>query len=334
MRVYAENAIRELPEFERVAAQYPSIEWMEDYQTFRLESTQKEKDCVILARKRGAWLKPFHCYHQNHEYRYYSMDVAEGCPFECVYCYLQSYLNHGALVLFVNGSGLQGELDQMTGDRLWISTGLLSDSLVAEASFAMLPGLRIPDGAILELRTKSADISALDHPHIQRKDVVVSWSLNPEKIATQFEYRAAPLVKRLEAAQRAMELGYRVGFHLDPVFHFDGWQSEYSRLLRELQRFDFDRTAFLSLGIFRYMPDLGAVIRKRFPFHPILTGEFFPAEDGKYHYLRGIRKEMYEAFLEWLQPWRDANIPVFWSMEPGIILNTKTRSHEDLKAAR
>ena len=81
-----------------------------------------------------------------------------------------------------------------------------------------------------------------------------------------------------------------------------------------LRDFPAERLAFISVGLFRYMPDLGAIIRKRFPYHPALSSEFFPDEDGKYHYFRGIRKEMYERFADWLKYWRD--VPIFWSMEP------------------
>jgi hypothetical protein len=69
------------------------------------------------------------------------------------------------------------------------------------------------------------------------------------------------------------------------------------------------------------MPELKATIRKRFPFHSILTGEFFPDADGKHHYFRSIRKEMYAFFQKNLRSWKES-VPVFWSMEPdGRLLN-------------
>jgi spore photoproduct lyase len=312
-----EEALRELPEGKSVAEKYPELEWISDYKSLRFGSSRAEKQAVIFARKRGAWLKPFHCYHQNAEYSYYSLDVAEGCLFDCVYCYLQSYLTQQSLVLFLRDANLERELQQCTERNLWISTGLLSDSLLAEKYYPLLPALSrvLPKRAILDLRTKSDDVSVLANPEICRDQIVVSWSVNPDNIARQYEYRAPSTEARLKAARHALDLGYRIGWHLDPVFHFSGWENVYADLLKQIEAVNSDRVAFISVGLFRYMPDLGSVIRRRFPNHAMLSGEFFPDRDGKYHYLRGIRKEIYRSFERWLTPWR-GKLPIFWSMEP------------------
>jgi DNA repair photolyase len=312
MLFFAERSVSQL-----IQGRYPGLQLIDDYQSFHRANMQREKECVIFAQKRGPWIKPFHCY-SNPAYRYFSLDLAEGCSFDCVYCYLQTYLNHGALVLFVNTDSLAAELAQVGGEDNWISTGLLSDSLLSENYFPTLPIIsnKIPPNTILELRSKSAEVEIVSNPSIERSQVVLSWSLNPEEIARRFEYRAAPLGQRLQAAADAIELGYRVGFHLDPIFHFDGWRESYSALMQTLESFPKNRVAFISIGLFRYMPDLGNVIRRRFPMHPILAEEFFTDVDGKYHYFRPIRKQIYAAFSDWLKPWQDAGIPVFWSMEP------------------
>ncbi len=311
-----------MSEFVEIAARYPQLEWIEDYKTFRRDSTTHEKKCLIFARKRGAWLKPFHCY-DNPAYRFLSLDLAEGCLFDCVYCYLQSYLNHTALVLFVGKEALLSELSSLRSTRSWISTGLLSDSLLAERHLPLLPEIsrHVPEDSVLELRSKAVDLHALRNPEILRDRVVVSWSLNPPEIVRTYEYGTASLEERLAAARNAIALGYRIAFHLDPLFYFDGWKEAYRGLFQALDPFPRERFAFLSLGLFRYMPALGTIIRKRFPYHPVLSGEFFPDEDGKYHYFRSIRKEMYATFAEWLKGW--ANIPVFWSMEPDARLISK-----------
>lgn len=319
MDFFAEEAIRRLPEHELLRAKYPSLKYIDNYKDFRLQTMHQEKQCVIFARKRGAWLKPFHCYHQNPEYEFYSLDLAEGCHFDCVYCYLQTYLNHGALVLFLEDTNLQDELGKLTREKrnVWISTGLLSDSLLADQHYPLLSTVAswIPDGSILEARSKSDHVCSLASEEIDRKKLVISWSLNPQMIAERFEYGAVSLHRRLQAAQQVIEMGYRVGFHLDPVFFFKGWESAYEELFQALRNFGKQNVAFFSVGLFRYMPELGATIRGRFPYHSILTGEFFPDRDGKYHYFRPIRKEMYRKFAEWLTPWGNS-VPILWSMEP------------------
>jgi spore photoproduct lyase len=312
---YAEESIRQLPEYGWIANRYRDLQWIENYQTFRRQDMAHEKKCLIFARKRGAWLKPFHCY-DNRAYQFLSLDLAEGCLFDCVYCYLQSYLNHGALVLFLGEETLLSELSELPAGQYWISTGLLSDSLLVESQFSYLPAIsrRIPAGSVLELRSKATCLDALVNDEIIRDPVVISWSLNPPEIVRDYEYGTSSLDARIEAAWLAIRLGYRIAFHLDPIFYFPDWKEAYRRLFDRLDSFPKDRIAFLSLGLFRYMPDLGNVIRKRFPYNPILADEFFIDEDGKYHYFRPIREMMCKTLVEWLRSW--SGIPVFWSMEP------------------
>jgi len=208
-------------------------------------------------------------------------------------------------------------VQKLESQIVWISTSILTDSLLAEEQYPMIAWLshRLPEQAILELRTKSANAGLLDDPQISRRKVVAAWSLSPESVVTGYEYGTASLAQRFKAAKRALELGYRVAFHFDPVFHFDGWSEAYGKLLNDLAQFKKENVAFLSVGLFRYMPDLGSMIRRRSPYHEILKEEFFPDQDGKYHYLRIIRKEMYARFQEWLRPWKE-HVPIFWSMEP------------------
>jgi len=315
---YAERSIAGMPEAKAILSAHPDLQWIDDYQSFRAETVHREKQSVIFAAKRGPWLKPFRCY-AHPDYDYFSLNLAEGCPFNCVYCYLQTYSNHAAVVLFVDFPTVAGELPSLASARRpWISSGLLADSLIAEShlpSAARISGM-LPDNSVLELRTKSSNIEVLRDQAIDRSKVIVSWSLNPPAVALRYEYGAPPVQDRLRAAAQAVRDGYRIGFHFDPVFRYNGYQADYEALFGDLNRmFAPESVAFVSLGIFRYMPDLGTAIRSRFPYHEIMTGEFFPDRDGKYHYLRALRKEMYGCFSVWLQPWKD-RVPVFLAMEP------------------
>lgn len=323
---FAETSIRELPQSEEILRKHPDLEWIDDYQSFRQRTVAMEKQCVVFARKRGAWVKPFYCYEKNPRYDYYSLDLAEGCLFDCVYCYLQTYLNHQALVLFLEEPSLYSSLEQQP--RSWISTGLLSDSFLAEEYYPLLSKLSgcVPENSILEVRSKSCEIPFLSDPEIKRERVVLSWSCNPQEIVNRYEYQTASLTERLDAARKAVDAGFSVGFHLDPIFHYADWKKGYQNLFRQLSGFSNASVAFISIGLFRYMPDLGSVIRKRFPAHEALSGEFFIDEDGKYHYFRRIRKQMYAEFTKWLEPWRDST-PVFWSMEPDERLTTEAQRH-------
>jgi spore photoproduct lyase len=153
----------------------------------------------------------------------------------------------------------------------------------------------------LELKTKSEEVGhLLSLEHGNR--TVVSWSLNPSRIIEEEEIGTASLEKRIEAARKCQEKGYLLGFHFDPIIHHEGWDERYRKTITSLfQQVDPRRVAWISLGGFRYPPQLKAISKERFSKTRIFLGELFPGKDAKFRYLKDIRIEMYQKMVGWLQ---------------------------------
>jgi spore photoproduct lyase len=116
------------------------------------------------------------------------------------------------------------------------------------------------------------------------------------------ERRTARLVERLDAARRCEASGYPLGFHFDPLIYHDGWEKGYREVVQQLfSRIDPRRIAWISLGGFRYPPQLKKTAKERFPRTRVFLGELFPGRDGKFRYLKEIRIEMYRKMVAWLQ---------------------------------
>ncbi len=81
-----------------------------------------------------------------------------------------------------------------------------------------------------------------------------------------------------------------------------------------LARIDTKRIAWISLGGFRYPPQLKGIARERFPEARIFLGELFPGRDGKFRYLKEIRIEMYRKMVEWLRE-GDPDLFIYLCME-------------------
>lgn len=235
--------------------------------------------------------------------RYHTIDLISGCPMDCSYCILQSYLaNNPITTIHINLEEIFNKistfLDANSKNFYRIGTGELSDSLAYDdiTDFGKLLILFFSQktNALLELKTKTNMIEhLLDLPHKNR--TVLSWSLNiPEIIKTE-EIDTASLEDRLLCAKRAVEAGYKVGFHIDPIviIHADKAETDaYKKLLNKI--FDYvcpDNIAWISLGMLRFPPDLKTVATKRFPDSRIFTGELVPT-NGKMRYLRFIREEV------------------------------------------
>jgi len=253
---------------------------------------------------------------------YHVINALTNCPMDCSYCVLQGYLNNPFLTLYSNWDELLREIDDFLSQdhrslpRL--GTGELSDSLALDSIFplsqALITFFAERQEGILELKTKSAGVDHLLQLN-HRGRTVVSWSINPPQIIEEEERRTAPLEERLSAARKCQERGYLLGFHFDPLIHHEDWEKGYQKTVQELfDQIDTKRIAWISLGGFRYPPQLKAIARERFPNARVFLGELFPGRDGKLRYLREIRIEMYRKMVKWLRE-GDPHLFIYLCME-------------------
>jgi spore photoproduct lyase len=77
---------------------------------------------------------------------------------------------------------------------------------------------------------------------------------------------------------------------------------------------DTKRIAWISLGAFRYPPQLKRIAEERFPKARVFLGELFPGRDGKFRYLEEVRVEMYRKMVEWLRE-GDPDLFIYLCME-------------------
>jgi spore photoproduct lyase len=254
---------------------------------------------------------------------------ANGCPFDCQYCFLQGYFDHGAPVLFVN----QGDLLEELADHLRrqadrgpavYHAGELSDALALEYwsgfAAAAIPVFRDSPSARLELRTKCAGIEAC-LPEAPAENVVLSWTLTPKEAWQAYEHRTPSPLTRLRSARACQEKGYPVGIRLDPALLLPGSGNGYAALVRQV--YDHLRPEGIEsfvVGGFRYPPNLASRIRERFPSSSLLLAESVPCKDGKYRYFRPLRVALYREILRAIRR-HDPKVPVHLCMETDQVKN-------------
>ena len=267
------------------------------------------KRTLILTRYRGRFVERCPGAGADICCNYFVLNFASNCPLECTYCVLQSYLNNPSIMVYTNVEDMTAEVEDMLrcspGQILRIGTGEMADSLAMDPitgiSRLLVPFFASLSNGILELKTKSdevANLEGLDH----RGHTVVSWSVNSKRICRTEELKAASLEERLAAARRCQEWGYKVGFHFDPLVHYEGWEDEYREAVEQIfGSVDCSRLAWVSLGCLRFTPHLRDIIRERFWRSKIPYGEFVPGHHGKLRYFRPIREEMYGKMREWIQ---------------------------------
>lgn len=310
---------RSLPLTRKIRGRLPAFPLVEKENRDR-ESMGKSNLHLLL--HKGAFLKPCPGTRAYICCGYQILNVAANCPMDCSYCILQAYFNQPNLRIFVNiEKGLEDALrriDREPETTFRVGTGEFTDSLAMDPlvgwSDLLLPHFSKRKNAILELKTKTAHIeSLLTSKHRDR--IVVSWSLNSTWIASHEEHGAPSLKKRLEAARICQSEGYTIGIHFDPLIPHPGWREDYLRTLELMDRhIDPKGIIWLSMGSFRYMPELKKIIRKRHPGTSILEGEFVPGLDGKMRYFKPIRIDLYAHMGENLAKWH-ADLGLYLCME-------------------
>ncbi|MDD2942963.1 MAG: radical SAM protein [bacterium] len=280
---------------------------------------------LMLTRYQGSWMRACPGTSQHVCCNLWTINPGEGCPFDCSYCYLQSYLlRNPTLKLYVNTADMMNEVEQrISSDRsrlFRITTGEVVDSLVwdnlTDSSYDLVPFFARQDNAILELKTKSNHIdNLLRLKNEHRGHTVISWSVNAESICRTDEVHTASLDERIEAASQVVEAGYRVGFHFDPVVHFPGWEDEYSASVRKIfDRIAVGNVAWVSVASLRYAPQMQEIMRERFPHSDLPYGEQFLAKDNKLRYIQPLRFKVIDFVWKQLKSVSPA-MPVYMCME-------------------
>ncbi len=314
--LYIEEKAAQNPESRRIRQSLPNCKTcnIQDHRKLDVESvplqgynTKIKHQVLVLAHHPGPFIRPFPGAALNDNPREFFIAHANGCPFDCQYCFLQGYFDHGAPVLFINQNDLYQEmtdhLAQHTDHQSAIyHAGELSDALALEAwsKFAArtIPLFYSYPRASLELRTKAIDAEHLlpDNPP---ENVITSWTLTPTEAWRRYEKGTPSPIQRLKSAQACQKKGYRIGIRLDPAFIFPDWEKGYEQLVQQIFEYLLPAgiESFVISG-FRHPPALAGKIRARFPSSPLLLSEFVACRDGKHRYFRPLRVQLYRKIIQ------------------------------------
>ncbi len=212
------------------------------------------------------------------------VDLAQGCPAHCSYCYLAGslkgppitrvYANLPEILNALPGYVGQGKVTSRSRSRAHEGTtfeaSCYTDPLAIEHLTGSLSAMIAHFGAWdadVQLRFTSKfdavdPLLALTHEGRTR----MRFSVNPPLYA-RFEGGTSPVAARLRAMRRMALARYRIGLTIAPIIAAEGWQQAYNQLLLDaagaLQGIDADLT--VELITHRYSPGSKAVLESWYP---------------------------------------------------------------------
>ena len=176
------------------------------------------------------------------------VDLAEGCPAHCSYCYLagslkgppitRAYANLdeilGGLPAYLGQGTVTSRSRRRAHEGTTFEASCYTDPLAIEPLTGSLSAAiawfgRWRADAQLRFTSKFADVApliGLDHQGRTR----MRASINPRRFA-RFEGGTAPVDRRLAALRRMADAGYPVGLTIAPIIAATGWEQAYGELI-------------------------------------------------------------------------------------------------------
>jgi spore photoproduct lyase len=182
------------------------------------------------------------------------IDLAEGCPAHCQYCYLAGSLSGPPITrVYANLPEILAQMDDHVGrgtitsasaaraeEGTTFEASCYTDPLALEhvtgslsATIAHVGTHDWPTPVGLRFTTKFDDVAPLlKLPHAGATRVRVS--VNADEIARRFEGGTARLAQRIGAMRALALAGYRVGLTIAPIMPIPQWREGYGALLRQV----------------------------------------------------------------------------------------------------
>ncbi|MCM8758034.1 MAG: hypothetical protein NC903_03120, partial [Candidatus Omnitrophica bacterium] len=330
-RIYIEKELKNISFVKRFKrnfskAEFITIPSLKDYlkaHRYDLKDYNQRKDNFFIVKERYDFFKKCPCTKSAINCNYFILNLGFGCPYECIYCYLQEYTNSPGIIIPSNLEDFFRYFKRFKkSSKLRIGSGEFTDSLflndITGYSASLIDFFKDYPDVYFEFKTKSKNINYLlkSKPY---KNIVVSWSLNPQKIIKECEFYTADLKERIESAVICTQAGFKVGFHFDPIIYYSGWQRDYKEVVDYLfDNIKEDRISWISLGTLRFNPRLKKIIENRFPENRILDEEFIFGFDNKLRYPRTLRFNIYKKMLGFIRK-RAKYVWVYLCMEEKVI---------------
>lgn len=174
---------------------------------------------------------------------HYQLPLVTGCMGQCEYCYLNTQFGKNPYIrVYVNVEEILSQtasyIEQRKPDITIFEGAATSDPIPVEpytgSLAAAIQFFARQEYGKFRFVTKYTDVDSLLNLNHQGK-TMIRFSINANHIISNYEHFTPALPKRLLAAGKVAAAGYPLGFIIGPVILFDGWETEYKRMLEALR---------------------------------------------------------------------------------------------------
>ena len=242
--IYYEKEIMEYQLGKQLMEKYKDVPKVIIENHNNIEEMRKRQNSEFADMKRNLIIgvRKTHKFVENHKTSDYLVPyTSSGCTAMCMYCYLVCNYNKCAyLRLFVNREQMLEKIiktAQKSENELTFEIGSNSD-LILENTITGNLIWTIENFAntlkgYLTLPTKFDMVDEILPLHHNGK-IIIRMSVNPEEIINKVEFGTSRLKGRIEAINKLVEAGYKIGILIAPVILVDNWKLLYTELIQRL----------------------------------------------------------------------------------------------------
>ena len=242
--IYYEKEIVNYPLGIQLMEQYKEISKVEIENHNNIEEMRKKQNSEFVNMKSNLIIgvRKTHKFVENHKTSDYLVPyTSSGCTAMCMYCYLVCNYNKCAyLRLFVNREQMLEKIIKVAKQsekQLTFEIGSNSDLILENTITGNLvwtiENFANTEKGLLTLPTKFEMVDSI-LPLNHNGKIIIRMSVNPSEIINKVEFGTSRLKGRIEAINKLVEAGYKIGILIAPVILVENWQQLYTELIQTL----------------------------------------------------------------------------------------------------
>ena len=209
-----------------------------------IEEMRKKENSEFVKMKRNLiiGIRKTHKYTPNYKVSNFLVPyTSSGCTAMCMYCYLVcNYNKCSYLRLFVNREQMLSKIMKTANKQesdyvfeIGSNSDLILENTITNNLVWTIENFRLSKKGKLTFPTKFDMVDPILNINHQGK-VIIRMSVNPEEIINRVEFGTARLNNRIEAINKLVEAGYKVGIIVAPIILINNWKMLYTELFKKL----------------------------------------------------------------------------------------------------
>ncbi len=278
----------------------------------------KLEKSIIIAKLNSSsvWKTPPWYWHTDNSYFF---KTSINCIFDCSYCFLKWAFKNSMMLFFINYEDIKKEIKNtiiasfpyvreriqdrvIKNNHLWFYSSDYSDILsmndLSNFSQEFIPFFEKFENTMMEIRTKSDNITPLLNLWFIPKNTEIAFSLNPQELIEKYESKTPNLEKRIKAVNTLLDKWFKVWLRFLPLLPVQNYKNIYKDFIEQIKtNINLQKIHSTFASWLLYTKKDYSTILKKYPDLDILY-MLQKEDDDFYRESRKVRNDFYKMFKE------------------------------------